>query len=486
MKICCNEQTKEKIVVGIDFGTTNCLISYIDNDRKVQFIQQKKDYNLIPSRIILDDNKVIFGHDINEKDSKCVITSIKRIIGLTLDEVRKLKNELPFTIDFKNSTENEILVLCENSSYSVQNIVLKMFSCLKKIIHDGGFENEEIHTVITVPAYFDEKARSIIKKSAFLAGLIVIRLISEPTAAAISYSDNQNCDVLQENKAYLVYDLGGGTFDISIIKKYENNFFRVMGIGGDKFLGGDNFDNLIIDNLKTRGLFSELNDNEIKSLAKKIKEEFEDSEYFTKTELIILFQPLIEKTIRIMENVIEDYESQFEDYSLNTIILVGGSTRMQSLRDILSAKYGLLHSHNPDEIVAVGAALHAENIDSTTKNHGLIDAVGISFGLEISGGGVEKLIEKNTPIPFSKSQTFTTQIDNQKQMRISICQGESKNFNENILLGHLSLTDLPNAPAGKLQIEVTFTVDADGILSVRAVELEAGKSVFGEFAEIIT
>ena len=484
MNNCCNEKPKEKLVIGIDFGTSNCLISYIEDKQKIKFIQQKQGDNLIPSEILFSSSGVKFGHEINQDEKNQSIKSIKRIVGLTLSDVLKIKNDLPFEINIDDSTEENVLIVHENSSYSVEKIVLEMFLCLKKIILNNNFKNTEIHSVITIPAYFDEKARTIIKRLASNAGFIVLRLISEPTAAAISYSDTQNCDILTNNKSYLVYDLGGGTFDISIIKKYENNFFRVLSIGGNKFLGGDDFDMNIAKALKDKKNAKNANQEELKILAKKIKENFESTEYFTKDELKSLVKPLIEKTIDIMDKTIKTYEKEFEDDSLDTIILVGGSTRMKFLQEILSDKYKTLNKHNPDEIVSIGAALHGWNITQKTKNHTLIDAVGISFGLEVEGGGVEKFIEKNTPIPVSKTQVFTTQIHNQNQLRLSICQGENEIFHKNTLLGQFCLKNLPQEPAGKPQIEITFSIDADGILSVSAKEISTNQIIFSEFGRV--
>jgi molecular chaperone HscA len=353
---------------------------------------------------------------------------------------------------------------------------------LVKIIKENGLSKKDIYAVITIPAYFDEKARSVVKRMASLSGIFVIRLINEPTAAVIVYSDYYFSNILENNKSYLVYDLGGGTFDISVIKKYEGNFFRVLGIGGDKFLGGDDFDKLIADNLRERNLFEGINESELLSISKKIKEDFETSEYFTRDDLYELFNPLIEKTIKIMDSVIQDCHKRFENLMIDTLILVGGSTRLQFIQDALSKQYKILNQYNPDEIVVIGAGLHAKTLSDENKNHILLDAVGMSFGLEIAGGGVEKFIERNSPIPISKTQVFTTQVDNQKSIRISICQGESEKFDENILLGQFSLRDLPEAQAGTMQIEVTFLVDADGILTVKATEKETKKAIYVEFA----
>lgn len=481
MTSCCEEKNKDQIAVGIDFGTTNCLICTINNNIP-KFIQQLDGFNLIPSKIFLNNNKKVFGHELTTEDKeikKRTIQSIKRIIGLTLSDIIKIVDELLFKIDLEKSAEEKVFIICGDNSFSVEQIITEMFSSLVEIIRNHESKNHDIHAVITVPAYFDEKARSIIKKTATLAGLIVIRLINEPTAAAIAYSDS-----LENNKSYLVYDLGGGTFDISIIKKYQGNFFRVLGIGGDKMLGGDDFDRAITEKLITISEFKDYSFEELLILSKKIKEKLVDNNPLEAEEAEKLFLPIIEKTLKIIDKVIVDYKKEYPDDSIDTIILVGGSTRLEFIKDILLKTYKILDNYNPDEVVAVGAAIHAKTLFNKDKNHLLIDALGISLGLEIAGGGVEKFILKNSPIPISKTQVFTTQIDNQKQLRLSVCQGESNRFEENVLLGQFSLAELPDSPAGKLIIEVTFSVDADGILSVKANELSSQKAICVEFKEI--
>jgi molecular chaperone HscA len=540
MNGCCQEKIPDKIAFGIDFGTSNCLISYVDLDSELKFIRQKNSTNnLIPSEISFSYDRCLFANDFCGKDCDKVasglnanaIKSIKRIIGLNLKEVLDIESFLPFKIKkfddsnlsslnggehnrgdslceinnsgpytvISSSKDDEIgysendkfLIDCGNNLFkSVDEIILEMMKQLKQIIfHHFDIRGEkkiEIHSVITVPAYFDEKARNIIKKNALLAGIIVIRLINEPTAAALSYSKINLHNKLEDNKSYLVYDLGGGTFDISVIKKYKNDFFRVLGIGGDKFLGGDDFDKLIAQALHEKGLMNNQNEKIILESAKKIKENFNSEKYFTDEEFKEILLPTLNKTFNIMDSVIDEVVEKFDDleveFEIDAVILVGGSTRLPIIKEILSKKFKKIFcDHNPDEIVAYGAGLHAYEILHKTQQHQLLDAIGMSFGLEVSGDAVEVLIEKNSPVPISKTQIFTTQIDNQKQMRIAICQGENKKFSENILLGKYSLDDLPSGPAHSLQIEVTFSVDVDGILSVTAKELKSQKAIFVNF-----
>jgi molecular chaperone HscA len=380
MSGCCQNKERDRIVIGIDFGTSNCLISYVDDDGILKFIHQNKSKsNLIPSRICFGYNLCHFGNEVNEKNDNTV-KSIKRIIGLTLPEVLDIESLLPFKIKyFSELDENQdVFIDCGNSiSKSVNEIVLEMMKQLRMIIFDHfQIDNEsrqrvEIHAVITVPAYFDEKARTIIKKSALLTGIIVMRLINEPTAAALAYSKNSNLASLFDNKSYLVYDLGGGTFDVSIIKKYKDNFFRVLGIGGDKFLGGDDIDVEIKKALVKKNLTGNLNDHDILNKAKEIKENFNSEGILSKDEFEKILMVVINKTLKIMNDVIESTSEKFDDLEIESVILVGGSTRLPTIKDILSKKFKILCDQNPDEIVAVGAGLHAYEIMNKNNSHKL-------------------------------------------------------------------------------------------------------------------
>ena len=515
MSECCKEDKKSEVIVGIDFGTTNCLIGQSIDGKSIEFLGEKA---LIPSQITILNGECFFGNEIESLLSENeilrgkihIIQSIKRIIGATLSDLLKDENDLPYKIDIENSAENDVRIFIgwddmaqKPYSLSVENIVLEMMNGLKNIIQKAGFANQKIHAVITVPAYFDEKARNIIKKAAILSEMNVLRLINEPTAAALAYGEK-----LEDNKNYLIYDLGGGTFDISILRKYSSNLFRVMGIGGDKSLGGDDFDNELANffiskyDLKIENRFAF-----IKKI-KELKENFTQNKTFiynntnynlSDEEFEKILLPTINRTIYIVDTVIHEFKianSQIH-YDIDGIILVGGSTRLPLISRILKEKFDLkrtmscerpcsqndferriLCELNPDEVVAFGATLHGFELINKNKNHILVDAISMSIGLEIGSDCVEKLISKNSPIPTSKKQTFTTQIDNQKSMKIAICQGESEKFSENIFLGKFILNDLPQERAGFLEVEITFSVDADGILTISAREKSQNKVLF--------
>jgi molecular chaperone HscA len=507
MSGCCKEEKSLEIVVGIDFGTTNCLIGYTKDGSSVEFLGKKA---LIPSQISIMNGECFFGNEIDFSKHKNIVKSIKRILGLTLNEVLQEKENLPFEIDLENSTQNEVKILIgwnekinKPYSLSIEEIIFEMMRGLKNIIFQSGFDGKKISAVITVPAYFDEKARNIIKKAAILAEINVLRLINEPTASALAYKEK-----LLENKNYLIYDLGGGTFDISILRKYSNNFFRVMGIGGDKALGGDDFDNALASffaqkfDLKIEDRF------EFIKKIKSFKENFDKNTIFEYDGIIYEVQkeeferallPIVEKTMKIVDDVINEFKFSHSqiNYDVDGLILVGGSTRLSMISRILKEKFSLKKSLscdlpcfqndferkilcelNPDEVVAFGASIHAFELINKNKNHVLLDAISMSIGLEIGNNNVEKLILKNSHIPISKKQVFTTQIDNQKALKIAICQGESEKFDENIFLGKFTLNDLPEARAGFLEIEIVFSIDADGILSISANEKSQNRNLF--------
>jgi molecular chaperone HscA len=507
MSGCCKEEKNLEIVVGIDFGTTNCLIGHTNDGKSVEFLGKKA---LIPSQIAIIDDKCYFGNEVNFLEHKNIIKSIKRIIGLTLDEIKKDLENLPYKIDIENSTQDNIKIFIgwnkeinQPYSLSVEEIVFEMMNGVKNIIINSDFEKYKINAVITVPAYFDEKARNIIKKAAILAEINVLRLINEPTAAALAYQQR-----LEDNKNYLIYDLGGGTFDISIVRKYPKNLFRVMGIGGDKALGGDDFDNALANffiskyNLKIDDRFQF-----IKKI-KEFKENFQNNKVFIfndknysleNEEFENILYPIIRKTIDIVDKVIEEFRINNTqiNYDIDGVILVGGSTRLPLIINILKKKLNLKKSLlcdrpcsqndferkilcelNPDEVVAFGATIHSFELINKNKNHVLIDAISMSIGLEIGNDCVEKLILKNSPIPISKKQIFTTQIDNQKSIKIAICQGENEKFSENIFLGKFIFDGLPEEKAGFLEIEINFSIDADGILSIKAQEKKQNKFIF--------
>ena len=477
------EETQEisKKAIGIDFGTSNSLVSYFNENEKVQIISYKNGHKITPSIISLDqDGNILIGNE--AKNGQNIISSIKRIIGKKLEEIEN-KEQLPFEI----ITENDLVKVKFGQQYlAATEIAAKIIHKLK-IIAQNYFKEEITEAVITVPAYFNEKSKSEIKKAAKIAGLNVLRLINEPTAAALAYGlDNQSHGI------FLVYDLGGGTFDISILK-LTNGVFRVLGVSGDSDLGGDDFDKLIYNQIISDLKLENLKRNEklkLIEIAKKIKEEFLTSEKITKNitisgkeqqfslninEFKKLSANLVNKTLSLTTNLIK--ELKLSQSEIDGIILVGGSTKLPLIFQKLSEIYGqekIFTNLNPDEIVAMGAAIQAHSLTFGSKNL-LLDVVPLSIGLETIGGIVEKIIHRNSPIPISKSKEFTTYADGQTGMKFHIVQGEREFAKDCISLVHFEIKNLPKKESGQIKVRVDFTIDADGLLTISAFEQESGQ-----------
>jgi molecular chaperone HscA len=458
--------TENEIVVGIDFGTTNSLIA-VSNNNKSEIIKTLDGLELLPSIINIVDDKVIVGRtDI----SRNIVRSIKRLLAKSSKDITNNANLYSLS-DMLILDKDIPKISLRGNEISLPEIASEIFKVLKYNA-ELALGNPVQKAVISVPAYFNDSARGQVLFAAKLAGLEVMRLISEPTAAAYAYGLQNNTE-----GAYLVYDLGGGTFDVSVLNM-QSGVLQVVATGGDNMLGGDDIDMLLAEYLST------ITDLEVStdliSSAKKIKEElsfksevvFKDKViYRNKYEEIIL--PIIERTIKIAKDTLHDSES----IELDGIILVGGSTRMPLITSRLKEIFftPIYTDLDPDKIVALGAALQAENL-SSNSNALLIDVMPLSVGLGLYGGIVEKLIMRNTPIPFSIMKEFTTHADNQTGMKFHVVQGEREMTKDCRSLAYFELTDIPPRKAGQAKVEVVFTIDANGILSVTARQVETGRA----------
>lgn len=461
----------DELVVGIDFGTTNSLIA-ISQDYKAKIIKMEDGAQLVPSIIGFDSGEVIVGKEANNCNDK--VRSIKRLLAKSYSEINSNPNLLNLSsviYDDNNIPKIELL----GTGKALAEIASEIFKYLKNQAQIAlGAELEK--AVVSVPAYFDDEARGQVLLAAKLAGLNVIRLISEPTAAAYAYGLSKST-----RGSYLVYDLGGGTFDVSILNMHEG-VLQVVAIGGDNMLGGDDIDYVIAEYISLE-LAKEMSAELIQS-AKKIKEDFslkseitmsiEGSEItISKEKYEEIISPIINKTIKIAEEVL----SEAEDIELDGIILVGGSTRIAQISEKLQGAFGarIYNDIDPDRIVALGAAMQAENLTAKSSSL-LIDVVPLSVGLELYGGIAEKIIMRNTPIPFSVTKEYTTHTDNQNGMKFHVVQGEREMVKDCRSLAHFELTGIKQAKAGKARINVIFAMDADGILSINAVDADTGKT----------
>ena len=461
-----NKKSLTSKCLGIDFGTTNSVCS-IKIGEKVIFIEDSKNIDLIPS-VVCFDKTVTVGNEINLNENlESSVFSIKRY--------------------FTDNPDGQIIINSKNESLSPVEIAKEIFSYLKKICHN--FLNEEVNDcIITVPAYYDERSRSGIMRSALMSGFNVRRLINEPTAAAFAYGLDK-----KKRGKFLVYDLGGGTFDISLLN-LKDNLFKVIGTSGDAKLGGDDLDQLLLDyilNTHFESIKNDLSHGEkvsLKRASKSIKEKLQSVNKIV-VEIIIknkkknieintnmiekIFNEIITKTIKITDQLIRDCNVKVDD--IDGFILVGGSTKLALIPKKIKEffKKDIYCDLDPDRVVSYGAALHGFDLMNGSNNL-LLDVTPLSLGIETMGGLMEKIIPRNTNIPVVKEQTFTTNENGQTSIKISIIQGERETSDKNTLLGEFILSDIQPKPAGIPRIKVRFSLDVDGILFVSAIDESSG------------
>ena len=488
-------------VIGIDLGTTNSAVAvYEGGDAKI--IPNKEGKNTTPSVVAFTDKGEVLVGDSAKRQAitnpEKTIYSVKRIMGLMMDEenAKAAHDKVTYKIVDKNGMA---AVDVAGKVYTPQEISAKILGKLKEDA-EAYLGQAVTDAVITVPAYFNDSQRKATKEAGTIAGLNVLRIINEPTASALAYGLDSKAE---EN--VLVYDLGGGTFDVTTLE-ISDGTFEVLSTDGNAFLGGDDFDNKIVDFLATE--FK--NDNGIdlkadkmahqrlKDAAETAKKELSSS---TETEINLPFitadatgpKHLVVKLTRAkFEGMVEALVAETIDHirvamkdadldkgEVNEVIMVGGSIRVPLVQEKVSAEFGgkeLNKSVNPDEVVALGAAIQGGVLTGDVKDVLLLDVTPLSLGIETLGGVATKLIEKGTTIPVKKSQVFSTAEDNQPAVSISVVQGEREFAKDNKSLGMFELGDIPAAPRGVPQIEVTFDIDANGILTVSSTDKGTGKS----------
>jgi len=483
-----DESALEDLIIGIDLGTTNSLVA-IAKDNKPEVILQDGKSALVPSIVhFAEDGSIIVGEEAKNHlvlAPERTIYSAKRLMGKSYNDLNALQQNLAYEI-IETSEEELVKVRVGNQFYTPIELSSKILSELKERV-EQSLKRKVSKAVITVPAYFNDAQRQATRDAGKLAGLEVLRIVNEPTAASLAYGLGKEDE---EDKIIVVYDLGGGTFDVSILN-LQSGIFEVLSTNGDTFLGGDDFDQAIINFWVNKYNFTQVDLENDKSLtqmlrmaAEEAKKSLSSTDSFsskvaeitlgiTKSEFESLISELVQRTINSCESALKDAELNKEQ--IDEIIMVGGSTRVPFVRESVANFFGkeVNDSIDPDQVVALGAAIQADILAGKQKGILLLDITPLSLGIETVGGLMDTIIPRNAKIPSKQTRQYTTSVDGQANLKITVYQGERDLVEHNRKLGEFILSGIPPMPAGLPKVDLSFIIDADGVLLVKAKELRS-------------